>query len=120
MCPLVDFPEEPDPHALLGFFRLKNSAAGICYQQRRRHSATMAQMPATRSSQSPAAILHRLAQLEKELEQARADLKNLRTHDPATSEVVMRGAKLSRERAGLERQLERLRQESLRPKQYSH
>ena len=52
------------------------------------------------------AILRRLAQLESELRQARADLRNLRHRDPATSEVVMRGAKLSRERNRLERRLE--------------
>ena len=53
-----------------------------------------------------AAILRRLTQIESELQQARADLKNLRSHDPATAEVVTRGARLSGEKAGLERRLE--------------
>lgn len=77
-------------------------------------------MPTVRPSTSPAAILRRLAQIEAELEQARNDLKNLRTHDPATAEVVMRGAKLSRERSSLERRLELLRQDSTRAKHYSY
>lgn len=59
--------------------------------------------------QSRVAILRRLAQLESELRRVRAELKNLRSHDPATSEVVTRGAKLSRERSALERRLEALR-----------
>ena len=54
-------------------------------------------------------ILRRLEQLAIELRQARTELKDLSTHDPATAEVVMRGAKLSRERARLERELESLR-----------
>ncbi len=57
----------------------------------------------------PSTILRRLEQLEFELRQARTELKNLRSRDPATAEVVMRGAKLSGERARLERQLELLR-----------
>lgn len=58
------------------------------------------------ASKARAAILRRLTQIESELQQARADLKNLRTHDPATAEVVTRGARLSGEKAGLERRLE--------------
>jgi len=58
------------------------------------------------ASKARAAILRRLTQIETELQQARADLKNLRTHDPATAEVVTRGARLSGEKAGLERRLE--------------
>lgn len=58
------------------------------------------------ASKARAAILKRLSQIESELQQARADLKNLRSHDPATAEVVTRGARLSGEKAGLERRLE--------------
>jgi predicted nucleic acid-binding Zn-ribbon protein len=61
------------------------------------------------ASESRVAILRRIAQLETELRRVRAELKNLRSHDPATSEVVIRGAKLSRERSALERRLETLR-----------
>jgi hypothetical protein len=64
------------------------------------------------ASRPHAAILDRLAQLEVELRQSRVDLKNLRTHDPATAEVVMRGARLCRERSLLERQLELLSRDS--------
>ena len=64
------------------------------------------------ASQPRVSILNRLAQLESELMQARADLKNLRMHDPATAEVVTRGARLSGERARLEHQLERLQRHS--------
>jgi len=64
------------------------------------------------SSQARAAILRRLAQLESELRHARTELRNLPIHDPATAAVVIRGAKLSRERSALERQLELLRQKS--------
>jgi len=53
-----------------------------------------------------AKILRRIAELEGELRSARMALKNLRNHDSATAEVVMRGAKLSSEKAGLERRLE--------------
>ena len=60
------------------------------------------------ASQARTAILRRIAKLELELQQARTDLKNLRNHDPTTAEVVTRGARLSGERAGLERQLEML------------
>lgn len=58
------------------------------------------------ASHARAAILRRLAQLESELRQTRAELKNLRSHDPATAEVVIRGARLSYERSELERRLE--------------
>ena len=61
------------------------------------------------ASQTRVAILRRLTQLESELRRVRAELKNLRSHDPATGEVVIRGAKLSRERSALERRLETLR-----------
>ena len=71
------------------------------------------------SQSSTADILRRLAQLESELERARADLKNLRAHDPQTAEVVMRGAKLSRERSSLERRLELLRRGSGQARHYS-
>lgn len=64
------------------------------------------------ASQSRVAIFRRLAQLESELRRARAELKNLRSHDPATAEVVTRGARLSRERSELERRLEALRLDS--------
>lgn len=67
-----------------------------------------------------ATILRRLAQLESELRRARAELKNLRTHDPTTAEVVMRGARLSRERAALERRLELLRLNSTQESMYSN
>ena len=62
--------------------------------------------PMQLQSHARLAILRRLAQLESELRQARAELKNLRSHDPATADVVTRGARLSRERSGLERRLE--------------
>ena len=42
------------------------------------------------ASHPRAAILRRLTQLEEELRQSRVELKNLRTHDPATAVVVMR------------------------------
>jgi hypothetical protein len=58
------------------------------------------------ASKSRTDILHRLEQLESELRQVRLQLKGLRLHDPATAEVVIRGARLSRERSGLERRLE--------------
>ena len=64
------------------------------------------------ATQPRAAILRRLAQLEEELRQSRVDLKNLRTHDPATADVVTRGARLCRERSLLERQLELLSRDS--------
>jgi hypothetical protein len=54
-------------------------------------------------------ILRRLAQLEIELRRARAELKDLRQRDPAATEVVVRAARLSRERTGLEHRLELLR-----------
>jgi hypothetical protein len=60
-------------------------------------------------SQTRTSILRRLAEIEAELRQARNDLKNLRTKDPATAEVVMRGARLSRERFDLECRLEATR-----------
>jgi hypothetical protein len=65
-------------------------------------------------------ILRRLAQLDSELRRARTELKNLRHRDPATAEVVMRGARLSRERAALERQLELLRLNSTQATRYSN
>jgi hypothetical protein len=72
------------------------------------------------ASQARVAILRRLAQLESELRRARAELKNLRTHDPATAEIVTRGARLSRERAGLERRLEVLQLDPTQPTSHSH
>jgi hypothetical protein len=62
--------------------------------------------------QTPATILKRVAEIESELRLALEDLKKLRAKDPATAEVVMRGARLSRERSNLERQLEVLQQKS--------
>jgi len=61
------------------------------------------------ASQSPALILRRLEELEDELRRTRTDLKNLRSHDPALAEVVLRGARLSQERSSLEHRLELLR-----------
>jgi hypothetical protein len=72
------------------------------------------------ATQSRATILRRLAQLESELRRARAELKNLRSHDPATAEVVMRGARLSRERTALERRLELLQLSSSQVSMYSN
>ena len=65
--------------------------------------------PMSQVPQTKVTILRRLAQLAADLRQVRADLKNLRTRDTATSEVVLRGARLSRERSDLERKLELLR-----------
>jgi len=59
--------------------------------------------------QSRASILRRIAQLETELRRARDELKGLRPNDPATSEVVIRGAQLSHERTHLESRLEAIR-----------
>jgi hypothetical protein len=59
-----------------------------------------------------ATILRRLGQIELELRHVRAELKNLRKNDPETSEVVLRGARLSQERSGLERRLEVLQVDS--------
>jgi len=61
------------------------------------------------ASQSHNLMLRRLEELENELRRTRADLKNLRSHDPAMAEVVLRGARLSRERSSLEQRLELLR-----------
>jgi hypothetical protein len=61
------------------------------------------------SLNSSASILSRIAQLEDELRQVRVELKKLRSKDPATAMVVLRGARLSRERASLEQQLESFR-----------
>ena len=83
-----------------------------------RRSSTMSRVllvPQPRST-----ILRRLAQLESELRQARADLKNLRTRDPAAAEIVMRGARLSRERSDLERRLEQLRVHSTQTARHSN
>jgi hypothetical protein len=57
-------------------------------------------------------ILQRLTELESELRLARTALKDLRSRDPATAEIVIRAARLSRERSGLERRLELLRLDS--------
>jgi hypothetical protein len=95
------FPGSLSPHAWRG---KKRRTLG---QQRDRRRGTMTWMQ--RVSQSRTAILRRLAQLDTELRRVRAELKNLRSHDPATSEVVIRGAMLSRERSSLERRLEMLR-----------
>lgn len=54
-------------------------------------------------------ILRRIAQLELELQQVRADLKNLRNSDAATAGVVFRGARLAHEKSSLELRLEVLR-----------
>lgn len=54
------------------------------------------------------AILARLVELESELKQARDDLRNLQHRDAATTEVVTRGARLSRERTSLEMRLAQL------------
>lgn len=62
--------------------------------------------------QSHTLMLRRLEELENELRRTRADLKNLRSHDPAMAEVVLRGARLSRERSSLEQRLELLRGDS--------
>jgi hypothetical protein len=59
--------------------------------------------------QSRATILRRIRELEAELRRARTELKNLRTNDPATAEVVIRGARLSLERSNLECRLEAIR-----------
>ena len=61
-----------------------------------------------RATQARVTILRRISELDVELQQARTALKNLRTKDPATGEVVLRGARLSREKAELEMRLERL------------
>ena len=61
------------------------------------------------ASQSYNLMLRRLGELEGELRRTRAELKNLRSHDPAMAEVVLRGARLSRERSSLEHRLELLR-----------
>jgi predicted nuclease with TOPRIM domain len=63
-------------------------------------------------------MLRRLEQLQSELERVRHELKNLRSHDSRIAEVVMRGARLSRERLGLERRLERLRLEPTQANDY--
>ena len=65
------------------------------------------------------AILHRLAQLESELRLARVELKDLRHRDPATTEVVVRAARLSRERSGLEHRLELFRLSAIDGSNYS-
>jgi hypothetical protein len=54
-------------------------------------------------------ILRRIAQLDLELQQVRADLKNLRNSDAATAGVVFRGARLAQEKSSLELRLELLR-----------
>ncbi len=61
------------------------------------------------TSQARVRILSRIAELDVELRRVRAELKNLAKNDPATPDVVLRGARLSRERSGLERRLEVLR-----------
>jgi hypothetical protein len=54
-------------------------------------------------------MLRRVAQIESELARVRHELKNLHARDPLTAEVVMRGARLARERSALESRLELLR-----------
>jgi hypothetical protein len=56
-------------------------------------------------------MLRRLEQLASELGRVRHELKELHSHDPRIAEVVMRGARLSRERLNLEHRLELLRLE---------
>jgi hypothetical protein len=51
-------------------------------------------------------ILHRLAEIGRELSQTRADLRTLNARDPRTTEIVSRGARLSYERTVLERRLQ--------------
>lgn len=65
-----------------------------------------------RDAQTPATILRRIAELESELQSTRDDLKNVTTRNPAVAEIVMRGARLSRERSNLEQRLELLRRTS--------
>lgn len=69
------------------------------------------------NSQARVSILTRIAELDVELRRVRAELKQLANNDPATPEVVLRGARLSSERSGLERRLELLR---LDPTQLPH
>lgn len=57
--------------------------------------------------QARRSILYRLAEIEPELCRAEARLKELRNHDPATAEVVTRGARLFSEQIGLRRRLSR-------------
>jgi hypothetical protein len=64
--------------------------------------AEMKLTPQTRRS-----ILYRLAEIEPELCRAEARVKELRNHDPATAEVVTRGARLFNEQLGLQRRLSR-------------
>jgi Trp operon repressor len=58
------------------------------------------------TSQKRESILRRLTEIEPELFRAEAAVRELRGRDPATAEVVTRGAALSLEKAGLERRLE--------------
>lgn len=74
-----------------------------------RDRGTIRRMPLVPRSRRD--MLRRLEQLESELARVRHELKNLRSHDSRIAEVVMRGARLSRERLGLERRLELLRLE---------
>ena len=81
------------------------------YVDHRNHD-TMNGMP--RAPRSRLDMLRRLEQLTAELGRVRHELKNLHSHDSRIAEVVMRGARLSRERSGLERRLELLRAEPTR------
>ena len=56
--------------------------------------------------QARKSILRRLEEIEPEICRAEANVRELRNHDPATKEVVTRGAVLCSERPGLRRRLE--------------
>lgn len=64
-----------------------------------------------RATQARAAMLLRIAEVDAQLQIARTHLKELRHNDPATGEVVLRGARLASERSRLEMRLGQMHQD---------